>query len=783
MVFDYTKEPGQRLRERGLNHDGKPLVSIITPYYNAGAFFPQTFRSVMNQSFPWFEWIIVDDGSTDPESIELLREYAGKDDRIKTFRKENGGISSARNLAIKNAGTEIIIPLDADDLIEPTYVEIQYWALYKNPNYDWSYSNSLGFQDLEYLWDEPFDPTLLKTTNFLTYCSAIRKAALEEVGCYDEITKHYYEDWRLWLKLLTAHKKPVRTKNYGFWYRRQDKGVLAIINSDPEIQNKASKLIEEVAATADTTVKAKEYPSSGTPFSYRLPEASCWDRKTFTKHEKTHVLLLLPWMEMGGADRFNLEICAGLDKSRFELGIITTQPGENSWQQRFAEHVTDIFNLPEFLDRENWAEFISYYIRSREVDVVFLSNSYFGYYLLPWLRKEFPDLAIVDYVHSETKYWREGGYARTTAVMGEILEKTYVCSESMRQALIRDYGRAPETVETLYIGVDHEEFNADRVLPNKAKAALGIEDDRPLILFPCRVHAEKRPFLMLEIAKELRKTLPEAAFAVVGDGPQLEELRATVKRAGLHHTVYFAGRQSDMLPWYRDAALTLICSLNEGLALTAYESLSMGVPVITSDVGGQRELIDESVGRVLPLQQGRDELDVREFRPEEIRQYTDAIASLLSDKNGYERMRLSCRRRIEEGISSRIMIRRLETIFTGLVHDRELRERRRELSSLLRQVGHYVDDALADHQRLLAKESEAEEVWQGREWFRKLYEKELEREGPLPSASPADEGEAQRMLAEIYQMRTWRLIQRYRRFMDETWLGKLLSKLRDFFRR
>ena len=64
MEFDYTKEPGKVRLNRNLNTEDTPLVSIITPYYNAGKYFEQTFNCVMNQTFPWFEWIIVNDGST-----------------------------------------------------------------------------------------------------------------------------------------------------------------------------------------------------------------------------------------------------------------------------------------------------------------------------------------------------------------------------------------------------------------------------------------------------------------------------------------------------------------------------------------------------------------------------------------------------------------------------------------------------------------------------------------------------------------------------------------------
>ena len=78
MEFDYTKEPGRELLQRGLSHEGTPLVSIITPYYNAGKYFEQTFNCVMNQTFPWFEWIIVDDGSTDEDSVKLLKLLASE---------------------------------------------------------------------------------------------------------------------------------------------------------------------------------------------------------------------------------------------------------------------------------------------------------------------------------------------------------------------------------------------------------------------------------------------------------------------------------------------------------------------------------------------------------------------------------------------------------------------------------------------------------------------------------------------------------------------------------
>lgn len=692
MDFDFTKQPGRSLLERELNRQGTPLVSVITPYYNAGAHFEQTFRCVMNQTFPWFEWIIVDDGSTEPADIDLLEQLALQDGRVRTLHTENAGPAAARNRAARESTADILIPLDADDLIAPTFVETLYWALHHHPEAGWAYTDSCGFGEQEYLWRKEFSSERMKTENLLVCTAALRKSAFDGVGGYPE-EKGCHEDWLFWLRLLERGEYPVHVKGTQFWYRRSNQGKLQNVEGDKTLRRRSKRLIAQAARKVRSEVSAVEYPRGTASGMYPAPVCSDWERKVFKNHDKISVLMLLPWMEMGGADRFNLDVCRLLDKEHFEIGILTTQVGENRWQQRFEEHVTDIFNLPDFLDMANWAEFISYFIRSRGVDVLFLSNSYYGYYLAPWLRKQFPELAIVDYVHMEEWYWRNGGYARTSGAVGEILEKTLVCNESTRRVMTEHFGRKAETVETLYIGVDREEFDPDEVETGLARTKLGIAPGRPVILFPCRLHPQKRPFLMVEIAKKLRKILPDVAFVVAGDGPQLEELRFAIRQEGLGETIYLAGRQSDLRPFYRDSDVTLICSLKEGLALTAYESLSMGTPVVTSDVGGQAELVDGTVGRVLPLlQREGEELNSRSFPSGEVEQYVSAIVDLLSDRSGYEACCKACRTRIEEGFSTQVMADKLAGHLRRLVENEDLKKARREKSETLRSLGRLADD-------------------------------------------------------------------------------------------
>lgn len=376
--------------------------------------------------------------------------------------------------------------------------------------------------------------------------------------------------------------------------------------------------------------------------------------------DKINILMIIPWMEMGGADKFNLDVVKKINKDRFSVTIVTTLKAENGWKPRFEEYVSDIHVLPDFLDVSDYAEYISGLVQSRGIRAVFLSNSYYGYYLMPWLKLQFPELAVIDYVHMEEWYWRSGGYARLSGMSECFVDKTLVCNQKTNRVLTEHFHRSPETVGTLYIGVDKEQFDSTKVPYGEIRDRYGIPADKKVVLFPCRIHPQKRPFLMLEIAKRVLKEREDICFLVVGDGSQYKELTAAIKREGLEKQMFCPGQLSDMEKVYKDSDVTLICSLKEGLSLTAYESCSMMTPVITADVGGQSELIDETVGRTVPLMQKEEDIDNRNFAEEEIRLYVRAITEILDDEPSYRRMCENCRKKITERFSTDVMIDDLE---------------------------------------------------------------------------------------------------------------------------
>lgn len=724
-MMDYTKEPGKKKRDRYIGSKEPPLVTIITPYYNASKYFEQTFCSVLNQTFPWFEWLIVDDGSVQKEA-EFIDCYAGKDQRIRVIHKENGGISTARNLAVKHAKTKLIMPLDADDLIEPQHLECLFWALMTNPEGAWAYSGLVGFGEKQHLWKHVFTSEQEKKVNICIVNSLIRKEALLDVGGYLEITKHYNEDWHLYLRMLAKGYKPVQIEQYSFWYRINNTGVASAVAKDPKISKQNERLIREVSRTVPDGIRSIRFHGQGCQEFERLKKWEGWNRTLCFKKKKIQLLLLIPHMVVGGADKFNYDLLRSLDREKYAVGIITTVDSENVWKQKFAVYTDEIFELPQFLNLRDWPAFIHYYISTRQVSMVLNISSFYSYYLLPWLRMEFPDLGIYDYIHADCKYWRMGGYTRLSAGLGSVLEQTIVANRATYEIMVRDYGKDAKQCMVSYIGTDEAYFDPKKVTFGQVRQKFGIAKDRPLVLFLCRLSHEKRGFLFIEIAKRLRELLPETAFMVVGDGECKMGMQERARQYGLKGSVYFAGNQEDVRRFYRDADVLLICSLKEGLTLTTFEAMAMELAVVSADVGSQGEIVNEQTGALIECLQD-EVLDFADdhYAEEEITAYVNALYQILSKKGRAKEIGRLNRKLIKEHYSFQNAVKVIEHLADSC-GDVKLLEKRRRQAEQFSAYRKEIEEFLTLYHAYERKCVEACEVWEARCYFKERLEKSEE---------------------------------------------------------
>lgn len=177
-------------------------LSVITTTYNCSAFISQAVQSILNQTYKDFEYIIIDDGSTD-NTEKIMSKF--NDNRIKYFKIEHVGRSGALNIGLAKSNYDIIALMDADDISHPLRFEKQL-QIFKNSNQfifcDTGYfeNNKIKYVIHNRYNIEDLNEKLILHGHFNNSSSMFSKSHLLSNGCYNE-KLDVYEDYDLWLKL------------------------------------------------------------------------------------------------------------------------------------------------------------------------------------------------------------------------------------------------------------------------------------------------------------------------------------------------------------------------------------------------------------------------------------------------------------------------------------------------------------------------------------------------------------------------------------------------------
>lgn len=194
-------------------------VSIVVPSYNQAKYVDECLDSVHKQTYTDWECIVVNDGSTDNIDA-VIQPWLNKDQRFKYITTDNKGVSHARNTAIKASEGALILPLDADDKIANTYLDLAVDAFKTNPELTLVYCRAEKFGDVNEVWHlKPFSLKALALDNII-FCSGIyKKKDWERVNGYDERMQAGLEDWEFWIALLKHGGNVLQLDATCFYYR------------------------------------------------------------------------------------------------------------------------------------------------------------------------------------------------------------------------------------------------------------------------------------------------------------------------------------------------------------------------------------------------------------------------------------------------------------------------------------------------------------------------------------------------------------------------------------
>ncbi|MFN7253120.1 MAG: glycosyltransferase family 2 protein [Anaerobacillus sp.] len=203
-----------------------PLVSIIIPCYNYGLYLEEAVNSALNQTYQNIEVIVVNDASTDLFTLEKLEQLSQLSIKI-IHHKENKGISATRNTAVKASAAKYILPLDADDVIDPETVEKTVKILENNAEIGFVSMGTRFFGDVNDIYIPPkYNFYTLLYRNIVSPTSLFRKKAWEQVGGYNENYIYGYEDWEFWINLAKNGWHGFSIEEPLFHYRKHGKSMI-----------------------------------------------------------------------------------------------------------------------------------------------------------------------------------------------------------------------------------------------------------------------------------------------------------------------------------------------------------------------------------------------------------------------------------------------------------------------------------------------------------------------------------------------------------------------------
>ena len=431
-----------------------PLVSVVIPCFNYGQYVEQAIQSVLSQTFTNLEIIVVEGGSTDGTTPEVLRnlERKGLPRTRFVYRAESHPAGDNRNFGIGLARGRYVCCLDADDLIKPIYLEIAVF-LAEFGGYDLVYPSVRCFEGDDFVWllGDPTWPEIADG-NQISTAALFRRAALERVGGFRDWGKgeqYVPEDWELWVRFVGHGFRAKSIREPLMQYRVHSGGLWGTRGLPLEQQRQA---IREASPELFVNRFAPPIPSLDRP-------AAPWDNLFEPAESHSPILFALPFIINGGAEKVFATLAHSLIQRGHRVAIITTLvPAETipDCTESFEAVTPYLYSLPRLLpiQEECWRDFLFYLLKRHRIGTILIAGCDFVYRLLPEIAGEFPQIAVFDQLFNDEVHFH------TNRRYAEYIDTTFVPSQKLADKLISECGEQAGRVRVIPHGIDCEEMAA-----------------------------------------------------------------------------------------------------------------------------------------------------------------------------------------------------------------------------------------------------------------------------------------------------------------------------------
>ncbi len=539
---------------------------------------------IKKQTFQKIE-LLLPISSSDEGVFSQLEEFKGLHEAIVSIPSSNC-VPERRNQTVRNARGRYFCFLNSDVVdVSPSFFEKALYYLEK-------YHFDVVFTSTQYACGcmVPLvadHPSLDKIAQggLITKSAVFRKEAWNNIGGFrlvEPMNKNSECEWDFWIRLFGK----------GFHFHPIPEILMTL--TSPLMDSPSKDQQERIRKFNESIFSEQNLANlqDSQRIEYRV-ENPFINLQENDRENSKRILLVLPFLLMGGADTVLLSMVRYLSEEGYEFFIVTTLHGDPKFgdnTEKYEAAGSAVYHLTAFLNSEaEYETFILYLIKVKNIDILLQVGSELLYKILPRIKTEFPGIRVVDLL------FNEHGHIKNNRKNCKHIDLNIAENRWVAKALKEAYGEKAERIKVIPNGVDViHQFSPENISIHeieRVRSANGIPDKKFVVSFFGRFSEEKHPEFFVELAKGLREDR-DLFFIAAGQGPLLEPIQSLLNEYRLHDTVLLPGIV-DTKVFLAFSDVVVLPSKIDGRPNIVLESLSMGVPVIATKVGGVPELITD----------------------------------------------------------------------------------------------------------------------------------------------------------------------------------------------
>ncbi len=601
------------------------------PVYNSALYLKEAIDSILGQTFTDFEFIIINDGSTD-DSLKIIQSY--QDPRIVLIDNQtNEGIIRSRNKGLKQAIGKYIANMDSDDISALTRLEKQFAYLEQHPEIAILSSRLV-------LVSPDNEETGVWPEDYFCVTEAQIKETLPHINCVgqptimmrSEIVKkiayntrfEYNEDWGLWLNLLSQNYRIAKLPEVLLRYRQHPKSITnstntlgvekkvlvfkynylrykffngGLKNTDKRV---LSSFLKDVLRFVMKGVSPRFY-AFATRFKSldKLRFIQQWRTAAKQLNRATkpvEALFFFPFFHTGGAERVHASILEAAGKKN-AITFITSRSANQAFRKNFLKF-SQVLEIDELVKIGITRRWLFKKIAQLRSSVVFGCNSAFFYDLIPHLNE---DVRLVDLLHAFVHAYEDGPEKWSLPYVTQINNRVVINHKTKTDLaeLYRKYKLAPVLSDRVQLIPNYVELYSSPI--SKSPEVFKVA-------YVGRGGEEKRVDLIARLAQKFTNEKNRYEFHFVGDVKQA--IPVDLQSNCIFHDEITNDQQLQDL--YKQFHLLIIASTREGFPMVIMEAMMYSVVPLSTPVGGIPEHIKNNENGLLTNSMNEEEI-IREF--------------------------------------------------------------------------------------------------------------------------------------------------------------------------